>query len=88
MDNGFLVKTTEVYRLETVEQVQRFHEELKNDPSFQLTSFGYKDKVKKSKGMIEDEWKLVTVVKSFNEEADPNSKIDVTYTKRGFEEHE
>lgn len=85
MKNGYLIRATEVYRLETVEEVERFHEILREDPSFHLISFGYKDKNVKVKGEIIDEWKNVTVVKAFNDEKEPDTRINIIYEKETFD---
>lgn len=75
----YLVKTTDVYRVDTLAEVEEFHNELKNNPKFELDSFGYKQKQVKQKGEIVDEYCLVTVKKVFNDEKEPMSNIDVTY---------
>ena len=75
----YLINSTDVYRVQTVEDAERLHEELKNDPNFTLVSFGYKTKVVKSKGEIVDEYQLVTAKKSFNEEKEPYNIIDIKY---------
>ena len=40
----YLVSSVDTYRVNTVEEVEQFHEELKNDTHFTLASFGYKHK--------------------------------------------
>ena len=40
----YLIKTTDVYRVDTLAEVEQFHSELKNDANFELDSFGYKQK--------------------------------------------
>lgn len=69
----YLISTTEVYRVPTVEDVEKLHEKLKNDPSFELVSFGYRTKITKVKGDIIDEWQSVTVKKRFNDEKEPET---------------
>ena len=75
----YLINTVETYRVDTVEDVEAFHEQLKADENFILASFGYKTKYVKSKGEIIDEYQLVTVKKIFNDEKDPTSHIKVGY---------
>ena len=75
----YLVSTQEVYRVGTVEEVERLHEELKNDPKFSLGAFSYKYKCQKQKGEIIDEWHQVILVKRFNEEKEPSEFVTVTY---------
>ena len=55
----YLIKTTDVYRVDTLAEVEQFHSELKNDANFELDSFGYKQKQVKQKGEIVDEYCLV-----------------------------
>ena len=52
----YLISATEVYRVKTVEDVEKLHEELKLDTHFTLASFSYKTRYQKSKGEIIDEW--------------------------------
>lgn len=75
----YLINATEVYRVSTVEEVEKLHEELKTDHNFNLVSFSYKTKYQKSKGEIIDEWQLVTVKKEFNSEKEPSSYVKVNY---------
>ena len=76
---NYLISETDVYRVATVAEVEKLHEELKNDPHFVLGAFSYKTKVQKQKGDIVDEWQVVTVKKIFNEEQEPNSFIAINY---------
>lgn len=75
----YLISQTDTYRVDTVEEVEKLHEELKNDRYFTLTSFSYKTKVQKAKGEIIDEWQLVTAKKEFNNEKEPDRHIAVKY---------
>lgn len=75
----YLINSTDVYRVATVEDAERLHEELKNDNNFTLASFGYKTKYIKQKGEIIDEYQLVTAKKIFNEEKEPYTTIEVRY---------
>lgn len=75
----YLIKTTETYRVDTVTEVEEFHEELKTDGSFELDSFGYKMKQVKGKGkqagMILDEYCVVTVKKVYDDEKNPGGGL-------------
>ena len=75
----YLISTVDTYRVDTVEEVEALHEELKNDNHFTLTSFSYKTKQLKSKGDVIDEWQLVTAKKEFNSEKEPSCHIEVSY---------
>lgn len=75
----YLISATDVYRVATVEDAERLHEELKNDGNFTLASFGYKTKFIKQKGEVIDEYQLVTAKKIFNEEKEPYSSVEIKY---------
>jgi hypothetical protein len=75
----YLINSTDVYRVATVEDVERLHEELKNDSHFSLASFSYKTKTVKAKGEIIDEYQLVTAKKLFNIEKEPDTFIEIQY---------
>lgn len=75
----YLISSTDVYRINTVEEVEAFHEELINDNHFTLASFGYKTKQIKQKGDVIDEYQLVTAKKVFNDEKDPFTNVEINY---------
>lgn len=64
-----LLEVKEKHRIETLFDAEKFHDELKLEAGteFKLTGFSYKEKTKKVKGEIEDQWLEVLVVKLFNE---------------------
>ena len=75
----YLINTVETYRVKTVDDVEKLHEELKDDVNFTLAAFSYKTKYIKQKGEIIDEYQLVTVKKIFNEEKEPMSIVNIVY---------
>lgn len=75
----YLINTVDTYRVSTVSEVERLHEELKNDSSFELVSFSYKTKQIKSKGEVIDEYQLVQAKKAFTDEKNPTEEINVYY---------
>ena len=75
----YLVKTTDVYRVDSVGEVEQFHKDLKGDPHFELESFAYQQKQVKQKGEIVDEYCLVTVKKKFNDPKEPTSDVSISY---------
>lgn len=75
----YLINDVTTYRVETVADVEKLHEELLADKSFELTSFSYTTKYVKAKGEIIDEYQVVKAKKVFNEEKDPQSLIEVKY---------
>ena len=75
----YLLSVTDVYRVPTVVDVEKLHEELANDPNFTLTSFSYKTKYVKQKGEIIDEYQVVIAKKVFNDEKDPIQSVSINY---------
>ncbi|MCF0126849.1 MAG: hypothetical protein HUJ68_14075 [Clostridia bacterium] len=75
----YLIKTTDTYRIDTIGEVEQFHNELKHNTCFELESFSYQNKQVKQRGEIIDEYVLVTVKKVFNDAKDPVSNIDIIY---------
>lgn len=64
----FLMKTTDVYRVDTEEEAMDMIEEAKDkqaEGGYTLTKSGYVVKTKKSKGEVVDMWMVVTTEKSF-----------------------
>lgn len=74
-----MISDTTVYRVGTVEEVEKLHSELKADGRFELTSFSYKTKNIKEKGEILETYQLVTAKKVFNDEKDPTSSVKIDY---------
>lgn len=76
---AYLISSVDTYRIQSVEEVEKFHEDLTNDPHFILGAFAYKTKQVKSKGEVIDEYQLVTVKKLFNNEKEPEDYIKINY---------
>lgn len=71
----YLLKTTEVYRLETMSDVEGFHKWLQkdaDDQGYQLIGFSWKEKFRSSKGEVVDEWYVVSATKVFEDEKEPD----------------
>lgn len=75
----YLINTTEVYRVDTIGEVEELQEQVKTDNRFDLASFSYKYKCQKQKGEIIDEWYQVSVKKNFNDEKDPLVNVGIQY---------
>ena len=75
----YLVSSVDTYRVAMVKDVERLHEELKNDTHFTLASFSYKTKQIKQKGEVIDEYQLVAAKKIFNNEKEPEFFIKIGY---------
>jgi len=77
----YLLSSTDVYRVETVAEVEALHEELSTDVNFTLTAFSYKTKQIKAKGEVIEEYQVVTATKIFTNEKDPEDVYIVTYER-------
>lgn len=75
----YLLTTTEKYRVGTVEEAEALHEEFLKDGRYTLNSFGYTTKYIKEKGQIVEEYQVVTVKKTFNEEKEPTTDVAINY---------
>lgn len=76
---NYLLSAVDTYRVPTVEDVERLHEELLQDPKFQLVEFSYKTKEIKVKKEVVDEYQVVKAKKIFNDEKEPDSLTTVFY---------
>ena len=76
---AYLIKTTEVYRVETEEQAKNFIEEQKQNDAYEVIKYSSERKDRKVKGEIAEEWMRVTIVKSFTDEKDPIDQVTVKY---------
>ena len=75
----YLITTTEVYRFSSQDEAINFIEAVKKEPGYVLTEHSVKYKDRKQKGEIIDYWWKVTLVKSFNNEKEPETDVDVEY---------
>lgn len=85
--NRFLIKTIETYRVETIEDVERFHDYLQQDAEtngYFLSNFKYDYKTQKASGEVIAEWYLVTATKSFQDAKEPYRVFDgIEYKTKG-----
>lgn len=77
----YLLKAVDTYRVPTVADVEALHEQLLDDPTFDLTAFSYKTKQIKAKGEVIEEYQVVTATKIFTNEKDPEDVYTVTYER-------
>lgn len=75
----YLLKAVDTYRVPSVADVEALHQELLDDPTFDLTAFSYKTKYIKAKGEIIEEYQVVSATKVFTEEKEPDRTVIVTY---------
>lgn len=75
----YLLKAVDTYRVSTVADVEALHEELLQDPTFDLTAFSYKTKYIKEKGQVVEEYQVVAATKIFTDEKEPERTVSVSY---------
>lgn len=85
--NRFLTKTIETYRVETIEDVERFHDYLRQDAEvqgYEVTGFKYDYKTQKASGEVIAEFYVVTATKVFQEIKEPYRVFDgIEYKTKG-----
>ena len=72
----YLLKNTEVYRVETLEEVENLRNEVENSNWYSVDSFSYAYKLNKKTG---EEYYLVTVKKGITDEKDPERYVKISY---------
>ncbi len=77
----YLLKAVDTYRVPDENAVEVLHEELLNDPSFDLVGFSYKVKQIKAKGEVIEEYMVVQATKVFTSEKDPEDVFTVAYQR-------
>lgn len=81
----WLVKSTNEYRLETMSDVEQFHQKMQQeaeDGGYTLSAFSWTKREKKEKGEIIDEWFVVKVTFVFNDSKEPENpftKVEYPY---------
>ena len=88
----YLIKTTEVLRLESMVDVEDYHAWVQEDArkqGYQIVGFSWKEKCRRVKGEIADEWFIVSVSKVFADEKEPDLPLrQVTYDMYDIERYE
>ena len=77
----YLLSATNTYRVHTVEDVERLHEELKNDIRFELVQFSYTTKDIKVKREVVDQYQVVKAKLVFTNEKEPEARYEVNYNE-------
>lgn len=75
----YLTKTTETYRVDSEAEVLEMIKTAKESATWTLEGHNSKKKQIKQKGEIVDEYFLLTLTKSFNDEKEPMSDIEISY---------
>ena len=74
----YLLKAVDTYRVATVSDVEKLHDELLEDSTFDLVAFSYKTKYIKQ-GEIIEEYQVVSATKMFTDEKEPDRYVSVSY---------
>ena len=77
----YLLKAVDTYRVPDEAAVEVLHDELLNDPTFDLIGFSYKVKQIKVKGEVIEEYMVVQATKVFTSEKDPEDVFTVSYER-------
>lgn len=67
----YLIKTTEVYRVDSESEAKTFIEDQKRKGNYEVVKYSTERKERKMKGEVVDAWYRVTLVKSYNDEKEP-----------------
>ena len=73
----YTLKTTNVYRVPTVEDALALRKYLESTCTGELTAFSYKTKAIKAKGEIVEEYQLVNATITIDDEKDPEGVMCV-----------
>ena len=75
------LKSTNTYRVPTVEDALRLRKWLEKTAVGELTSFKYATKYIKQKGEIIEEYQLVTAIMTIDNEKEPEGVMPITITE-------
>ena len=78
----YLVYVVETYRIDSEKEATEFIEDAKRSPNYTLVKYSNEQKERKEKGEVVDEWRRVTLWKSFNDEKDPVVEVNIDYEVR------
>lgn len=76
----YLTKVTEVYRIDTEEEVDSFIKGQKSQNIGELVKYNSSKKEVKAKGELIDSYFRVEITRIMNDEKEPDAVIEVNYT--------
>lgn len=76
----YLTKVTEVYRIDTEEEVDSFIKDQKSQNIGELVKYNSSKKEVKAKGELIDSYFRVEITRIMNDEKEPDAVIEVNYT--------
>lgn len=77
--NRYFCKSVETYRVDTIDDVENFHDYLQDDSEekgYFLSNFKYDYKTKKEKQEIIEEYYLITATKVFQDYREPTRQFE------------
>ena len=77
----YLISAVNTVRVHTVSDVEALHEELKNNPKFELVQFSYTTKDVKVKREVVSQYQLVKYKIIFTDEKEPEAQFEVEYNE-------
>ena len=77
----YLISAVNTVRVHTVSDVEALHEELKNNPKFELVQFSYTTKDIKVKREVVGQYQLVKYKIIFTDEKEPEVQFEVEYNE-------
>ena len=80
----YLIEVTEVYRVDSEDEVARIIKEAKEDDICELVKHTSIKKERKAKGELIDSWYKLSLTKRFDDEKEPNSEISIEYQNGAF----
>ncbi len=79
-----LIEVTEVYRVDSEDEVARIIKEAKEDDICELVKHASLKKERKVKGEVIDAWYKLSLTKRFDDEKEPCSEVSVEYQNGAF----
>jgi len=78
----YLIKTVETYRADSEEEAKELVNNAKADHRYEVVKSTIETRTMKAKGEIVDEWKRVSITKSFAEEKEPFGDLMPIYSNQ------
>lgn len=80
----YLLKTQEIYRVQTENEATTLIEEAKSDGKGEVVKYNCEYREQKAKGEVVDTWYRVTINRLFTNEKEPDGFVSVNYSNSEF----
>ena len=77
----YLINVVETYRVDSESEAARLIEEAKASSQYMLAKYSSVYRERKQKGEVIDAWWRVTLHKQFDDEKEPVSSVEVSYSE-------